>query len=110
MVLPAGAHHSHGNYVDTFSDVEGVVKEIHPLNPHSWVYITVKGTDGQPQIWALEATSKPGLERIGVRDLQIVRSEDPRPSAAVDGTYERPSDQRQARLHDEAHDQVDPVE
>jgi len=39
---------------------------MHLLNPHSWVYITVKGTDGQPQIWALEATNKPGLERIGV--------------------------------------------
>ncbi len=40
--LPAGAHHSHGNYLDTFRDVEGVVTEVHFVVPHSWVYIQVK--------------------------------------------------------------------
>ena len=39
FALPAWAHHSHGNYVDTFMDVEGVVKEVHLLVPHSWVYL-----------------------------------------------------------------------
>ena len=60
------AHHSHGNYVDTFTDVEGVVKEVHLVNPHSWIYIEVKGPAGQPQKWSLEASSKIALERIGV--------------------------------------------
>ena len=55
--LPAGAHHSHGNYADTFIDLEGVVKEVHLVTPHSWVYIEVKDASGQPQTWALEATS-----------------------------------------------------
>jgi hypothetical protein len=41
------------------------VKEVHLLTPHSWVYIEVKD-GGAPQLWALEATSRPGLERIGV--------------------------------------------
>ena len=27
--LPLWAHHSHGNYEDTFMDIEGVVKEVH---------------------------------------------------------------------------------
>jgi hypothetical protein len=66
LTLPLGAHHSHGNYVDSFTDIEGVVKEMHLINPHSWIYLTVKGPKGEPQVWALEATSKPGLERIGV--------------------------------------------
>jgi len=66
FVLPAGAHHSHGNYTDTFKDVEGVVKEVHFIVPHSWVYIEVKDTSGTPQLWALEATGRGGLERIGV--------------------------------------------
>ena len=67
FALPAGAHHSHGNYVDTFTDVEGVVKEVHLLLPHSWVYLEVKGkSGGEPEIWALEATGRNGLERIGV--------------------------------------------
>lgn len=66
-VIPAGAHHSHGNYADTFMDVEGVVKEVHFIVPHSWVYIEVKNpAGGEPQLWALEATGRGGLERIGV--------------------------------------------
>ena len=60
------AHHSHGNYVDTFTDITGVVKEVHLVVPHSWVYMEVKDEKGQPQIWALEATGRGGLERIGV--------------------------------------------
>jgi len=64
--LPAGAHHSHGNYLDTFRDIEGVVTEVHFVVPHSWVYIQVKDASGQPQLWALEATGRGGLEKLGV--------------------------------------------
>ena len=64
---PLRAHHSHGTYVDTFMDIEGVVKEVHLVVPHSWVYIEVKDPkSGEPQIWALEATGRTGLQRIGV--------------------------------------------
>jgi len=66
LALPAAAHHSHGNYTDTFTDIEGVVKEVHLVVPHSWVYMEVKDASGQPQVWALEATGRNGLERIGV--------------------------------------------
>ena len=69
--LPAGAHHSHGNYMDTFRDIEGVVTEVHFVVPHSWVYIEVKDPKGQPQLWALEATGRPGLEKIGVTKAYI---------------------------------------
>ena len=63
---PTRAHHSHGNYMDTFTDIEGVVKEVHFVNPHSWIYLEVKGPNGQPQKWSLEASSLIQLERIGV--------------------------------------------
>jgi len=66
FVLPALAHHSHGNYTDTFTDIQGVVKEIHLVAPHSWVYLEVKDAKGQPQMWALEATGRTGLQRIGI--------------------------------------------
>jgi hypothetical protein len=66
LALPVRAHHSHGNYVDTFADIEGVVKELHLVTPHSWLYVEVKGKTAQAEIWALEATSRAGLERIGV--------------------------------------------
>jgi len=60
------AHHSHGNYVETFTDLEGVVKELHLVNPHSWIYIEVKGPDGRMLRWSLEASSRNALERMGV--------------------------------------------
>ena len=82
LALPAGAHHSHGNYSDTFTDIEGVVTELHLLVPHSWLYVEVEGPDGESQIWALEATDRNGLAEIGVtRD------------------YIRPGDMVKARCH-----------
>ena len=33
FAMPAWAHHSHGNYVDTFMDIQGVVKEVHLVVP-----------------------------------------------------------------------------
>ena len=39
LTMPARAHHSHGLYEDAFTDVQGVVKEIHFLTPHSFIYI-----------------------------------------------------------------------
>ena len=66
FAFPASAHHSHGLYLDSFTDLQGVVKEVHLLVPHSFVYIEVKPATGEPQSWALEGTSRSGLERIGV--------------------------------------------
>ena len=66
FALSARAHHSHGAYVDTFMDVEGVVKELHLVVPHSWIYLEVNNGKGEPQIWALEATGRTGLQRVGV--------------------------------------------
>ena len=66
VAFPASAHHSHGNYQDAFIDVAGEVKEVHLLVPHSFVYIEVKSASGEPQVWALEATSRLGLERAGL--------------------------------------------
>jgi hypothetical protein len=33
---------------------------------NSWIYLEVKDANGQPQLWALEATGRTGLERAGV--------------------------------------------
>jgi hypothetical protein len=65
FTVPTGAHHSHGNYTDGTIDMEGVVTEVHLVVPHSYVYIDV--TNGTETVtWVLEATSRAGLERIGV--------------------------------------------
>jgi hypothetical protein len=65
LVSPTLAHHSHGNYTDGTIDIEGVVREVHLVVPHSYVYIDVK-KGGATETWVLEATSRSGLERIGV--------------------------------------------
>jgi len=75
FTVSASAHHSHGQYEETFSDIQGVVKEIHFLTPHSWVYIEVKDASGTPQLWALEGTNRAGLEKIGVT-AQYVKAGD----------------------------------
>jgi hypothetical protein len=62
----ASAHHAPTNYASTYTDIEGVVKEVHLVVPHSWVYVEVKGPKGEPQIWLLEAIGRTTLERIGV--------------------------------------------
>lgn len=66
FALPAWTHHSHGNYEDTFMDIQGEVKEIHLVVPHSWIYLEVKDAKGEPQMWALEATSRTGLQKVGI--------------------------------------------
>ena len=43
-----------------------MVKEVHLVVPHSWVYLEVKDANGEVEIWALEATGRTGLERVGV--------------------------------------------
>ena len=65
FTTPMTAHHSHGNYNDGTIDVEGVVTEVHLVVPHSYVYINVT-RNGETETWVLEATSRQGLERIGV--------------------------------------------
>jgi hypothetical protein len=67
MTLSASAHHSHSNYeIAEFKMLEGVVTQVHLINPHSWVYIDVKDGNGAAETWALEATGPRGLERRGI--------------------------------------------
>ena len=66
LTLSVSAHHSHGQYAETFQDIEGVVKELHLLTPHSWLYIEVKDAKGEAQLWALEATNRAQLEGMGI--------------------------------------------
>ena len=66
FAVTASAHHSPSNYTNTYTDIEGVVKEVHLVVPHSWVYMEVKDAKGEPQIWLLEAIGRPTLQRIGV--------------------------------------------
>ena len=66
LALPTWAHHSHGNYEKEFIDLEGVVTEMHLINPHSWVFMEVTDDKGQKTEWGLEASHRGDLEKIGV--------------------------------------------
>jgi hypothetical protein len=65
-VYPAWAHHSHANYSETeWMLLEGTVREIHWMNPHSWIYLEVVDADGATKAWALEGASVTTLRRDG---------------------------------------------
>ena len=67
--VSALAHHSHGNYdLTTWTVMEGSVKQVVFIVPHSIVYLDVKG-----QTWALEATNPQGIFLRGVKkeDVQV---------------------------------------
>ena len=66
MTVPALAHHSHGNYdMTTYTTIKGTIKEVHWMNPHTWIYLDVKGPTGEVDTWALEGASIVQLERRG---------------------------------------------
>jgi hypothetical protein len=72
FAMPASSHHSHSNYItEKFIDLQGVVKEVHFVLPHSWVYMDVKDASGEPQVWALEATGRVQLAGMGVTSEYI---------------------------------------
>ena len=79
LASPAWPHHSHGAYVagPNATHLEGTVKEVQLINPHSWIYLEVKDSKGELTTWALEATGPGGLQRVGIK------REDVKPGDAV---------------------------
>ena len=64
--VPTWAHHSHGNYeTDHYLEMQGTVREIHWINPHTWVYMEVANEDGSTTLWTLEGGSINALMRRG---------------------------------------------
>jgi uncharacterized protein DUF6152 len=74
LTATALAHHSHGNYdVQTWTTMEGTVKQVIFIVPHSIVYMDVKGDKGETVTWSLEATNPQGIFLKGVKkeDVQV---------------------------------------
>jgi hypothetical protein len=68
LALPVAAHHSHGNYdLSKWTSMEGVVKQVVLVVPHSIVYMDVKDPKGETTTWSLEATSVRGVLANGVK-------------------------------------------
>jgi len=95
FALPAWSHHSHGNYNDTFMDLEGVVKEIHFAAGATEVYPNIgrigvlkfdqladfEATAIKPSELRLEAFHPMGSARIAADPANGVCS----PDGAVNG-------------------------
>ena len=74
LTVTALAHHSHGNYdVQTWTTMEGTVKQVIFIVPHSIVYLDVKSDKGETVTWSLEATNPQGIFLKGVKkaDVQV---------------------------------------
>lgn len=72
LTAPVAAHHSHGNYdLSTWTNMEGVVKQVVFVVPHSIVYMDVKNEKGELTTWSLEATGARGIFANGVKREDI---------------------------------------
>jgi hypothetical protein len=74
---PSLAHHSHANYdISKWIELEGTVKQVVLISPHSIVYLDVKDATGATATWALEATAPAGILNNGVK-REDVKAGDP---------------------------------
>lgn len=66
VAVPAAAHHSFSVFdMTTQKELEGDVVEFQWTNPHTFLWIDVKGPDGKTTKWGLEGMSPNFLGRRG---------------------------------------------
>ena len=66
--VPTWAHHAFAAEFDEKKPVkvQGKVVKWELTNPHSWIHIDVKGSDGKVVTWMIEGASPNNLYRLGL--------------------------------------------
>jgi hypothetical protein len=64
-VATVSAHHSFSALFDGSTPIQfkGVITSLQIANPHIFIFMNVKGSDGKTESWALEGPSLYGFER-----------------------------------------------
>lgn len=67
--MPVVAHHSFAAEFDRDKPVKvtGTITKFDLTNPHSWIYLDVKGADGKTATWGFETASLIAMYRRGFK-------------------------------------------
>jgi len=70
---PLWAHHAFASEFDAAKPLklQGTVKKVELINPHSWFHIDVKDADGKVVTWMVEGGSPNALIRLGVTQQSL---------------------------------------